>query len=72
MVDYLHGPVQHEAFFRKYASKKFMKGVCHLPLAIVNYRDPSDMLSASIILRSWAKKWHTVYLDESEGGIKDE
>lgn len=26
MVDYLHGPVVHEAFFRKYASKKFLKG----------------------------------------------
>nr|POE49341.1 g2/mitotic-specific cyclin-b [Quercus suber] len=25
MVDYLHGPVQHDAFFRKYASKKFLK-----------------------------------------------
>ena len=27
MVDYLHGPVQHDAFFRKYASKKFLKGM---------------------------------------------
>lgn len=26
MVDYLHAPVQHDAFFRKYASKKFLKG----------------------------------------------
>lgn len=26
MVDYLHGPVVHDAFFRKYASKKFLKG----------------------------------------------
>lgn len=25
MVDYLHQPVQHEAFFKKYASKKFLK-----------------------------------------------
>ncbi|KAL1306808.1 hypothetical protein AAFC00_005465 [Neodothiora populina] len=25
MVDYLYGPVQHDAFFRKYASKKFLK-----------------------------------------------
>ncbi|EMD00907.1 hypothetical protein BAUCODRAFT_118631 [Baudoinia panamericana UAMH 10762] len=25
MVDYLHSPVQHDAFFRKYASKKFLK-----------------------------------------------
>ncbi|MBE7179656.1 MAG: hypothetical protein INR71_00325 [Terriglobus roseus] len=28
MLDYLHGPVTHEAFFKKYASKKFMKGQC--------------------------------------------
>ena len=27
MVDYLYGPVQHDAFFRKYASKKFLKGM---------------------------------------------
>lgn len=26
MVDYLHAPVAHDAFFRKYASKKFLKG----------------------------------------------
>ncbi|KZF22323.1 G2/M-specific cyclin NimE [Xylona heveae TC161] len=25
MVDYLHGPVMHEAFFKKYASKRFLK-----------------------------------------------
>jgi G2/mitotic-specific cyclin 1/2 len=27
MVDYLHRPVCHEAFFKKYASKKFLKGM---------------------------------------------
>ncbi|KAG8533232.1 uncharacterized protein KY384_002015 [Bacidia gigantensis] len=27
MVDYLHKPVVHEAFFKKYASKKFLKAV---------------------------------------------
>lgn len=26
MIDYLSGPVLHEAFFKKYASKKFLKG----------------------------------------------
>lgn len=26
MVDYLRRPVSHEAFFKKYASKKFLKG----------------------------------------------
>jgi hypothetical protein len=27
MIDYLSGPVIHEAFFKKYASKKFLKGM---------------------------------------------
>lgn len=27
MVDYLARPVAHEAFFKKYASKKFLKGI---------------------------------------------
>lgn len=32
MVDYLHQPiVQHEAFFKKYASKKFLKGKSRYP-----------------------------------------
>lgn len=29
MIDYLHRPVSHEAFFKKYASKKFLKGKFH-------------------------------------------
>ena len=29
MIDYLSGPVLHEAFFKKYASKKFLKGKSH-------------------------------------------
>ncbi|KAJ4353290.1 G2/mitotic-specific cyclin [Didymosphaeria variabile] len=41
MIDYLSGPVLHEAFFKKYASKKFMK--------------------ASIVLRSWCKKYVAQY-----------
>ncbi|EME50067.1 hypothetical protein DOTSEDRAFT_68804 [Dothistroma septosporum NZE10] len=44
MVEYLYSPVMHEAFFRKYASKKFLK--------------------ASIVLRQWAKKWATTYLED--------
>lgn len=30
MIDYLARPVKHEAFFKKYASKKFMKGIVFL------------------------------------------
>lgn len=32
MIDYLHRPVSHEAFFKKYASKKFLKGMCRSSL----------------------------------------
>ncbi|KAJ6089723.1 hypothetical protein N7467_004939 [Penicillium canescens] len=46
MVDYLHRPVSHEAFFKKYASKKFLK--------------------ASILTRQWAKKYHHLYVDNTE------
>lgn len=34
MIDYLSGPVVHEAFFKKYASKKFLKGKGYYPLLI--------------------------------------
>jgi len=34
MVDYLAAPVAHDAFFRKYASKKFLKGKSRLSLYI--------------------------------------
>lgn len=38
MVDYLARPVCHEAFFKKYASKKFLKGMsCHQVLLIIQY-----------------------------------
>lgn len=30
MLDYLRRPVAHEAFFKKYASKKFLKGKANL------------------------------------------
>ena len=36
MVDYLRRPVAHEAFFKKYASKKFLKGKSsHLLLPLI-------------------------------------
>jgi len=64
MVDYLSGPVVHDAFFRKYASKKFLKGKL-----VVFYAYATDMLTchaASIVLRNWAKKWAPKYLDGAE------
>jgi len=40
MIDYLSGPVAHEAFFKKYASKKFLKG---------QYSPPSHSALANLI-----------------------
>lgn len=55
MVDYLARPICHEAFFKKYASKKFLKGKsnCHeqSSTALV-----LTCLPASILARAWAKK----------------
>jgi hypothetical protein len=36
MIDYLSSPVVHEAFFKKYASKKFLKGMSPLCLPLLH------------------------------------
>lgn len=46
MVDYLHGPVQHDAFFRKYASKKFLKGMFLEPIIISSLANILQPLSS--------------------------
>lgn len=55
MVDYLARPICHEAFFKKYASKKFLKGKssCHKQSSTVLVL---TCLPASILARAWAKK----------------
>ena len=45
MVDYLHGPVVHDAFFRKYASKKFLKGKPQRSIPSSSSRTNTDMNS---------------------------
>jgi len=52
MVDYLARPVTHEAFFKKYASKKFLKGKKFLSYQLAY----SYTIIASILTRQWAKK----------------
>ena len=59
MVDYLRKPVVHEAFFKKYASKKFLKGWSDT--------NPRKMITrlmsvASILTRQWAKRNWEMYL----------
>lgn len=70
MVDYLRRPVTHEAFFKKYASKKFLKGTSsslHTSLTL------ADEELASILTRQWAKKYHPMYLDNEDNvlGARD-
>lgn len=37
MVDYLARPVTHEAFFKKYASKRFLKGESYFTSVIISH-----------------------------------
>ena len=60
MVDYLAQPVVHEAFFKKYASKKFLKGMLKKRTFFLLLLTE---LLASILTRQWAKKYHPLYLD---------
>lgn len=53
MVDYLARPMCHEAFYKKYASKKFMKGIYSLLLLGLTL---ANGYTASLITRQWAKK----------------
>jgi hypothetical protein len=74
MVDYLHRPVSHEAFFKKYASKKFLKGKKLQPFSLSLPDNVLTTTSASILTRQWAKKYHHLYVDSSDQGtyVKDE
>jgi G2/mitotic-specific cyclin 1/2 len=57
MIDYLSSPVVHEAFFKKYASKKFLKGKSTLS----SLHDKTNQRAASIVLRRWAKEYVAEY-----------
>ena len=54
MVDYLARPVIHEAFYKKYASKKFLKGKD--PFPAIYYVSSFNKSTASLLTRQWAKK----------------
>jgi hypothetical protein len=54
LINYLEAPVAHEALFKKYASKKFLKG----KLIRVDPKGPKpDPDAASILARKWAKDY---------------
>lgn len=59
MVEYLHGPVKHDAFFKKYAHKKFMKGMFS---PVCNIVDMLLTLAASMVIRNWVKANHQKYI----------
>lgn len=64
MIDYLTAPVAHEALFKKYASKKFLKGnltLCDSLFILAN------LLSASIMARKWAKDYKNSV--NGDGGV---
>lgn len=69
MIDYLSGPVVHEAFFKKYASKKFMKGKSNTSTDMHKH---VLTFTASIVLRSWCKKYVANYGNVLQEGVKTE
>lgn len=54
MVDYLARPVIHEAFYKKYASKKFLKGTSIMSCSLVVIH--ANNSPASLLTRQWAKR----------------
>lgn len=59
MVDYLARPVTHEAFFKKYASKRFLKGKhCHPLRTVLLLRDPSFDPNKKMGQEIRGRPWH--------------
>jgi G2/mitotic-specific cyclin 2 len=56
MIDYLQAPVAHEALFKKYASKKFLKGKF---LSWTLNEKVANCDGASIMSRKWAKDYYS-------------
>lgn len=56
MVDYLARPVIHEAFFKKYANKKFLKGMLNIFTYAILSGFFTNLVLASILSRQWSKK----------------
>jgi G2/mitotic-specific cyclin 1/2 len=59
MLDYLHGPVIHDAFFKKYASKKFLKGKPFWYVFITILLT----CQASMVVRNWVKIHAAEYIN---------
>ena len=56
MLNYILKPIRHQSFFKKYASKKYLK-VCVLSIITLYSADVVPLLSApqaSIFVRDWA------------------
>lgn len=71
MVDYLAGPVAHEALFKKYASKRFLKGNSSVLFLSSATKYPlANMAPASIFTRQWAKKYCAVDPDPPLGNTR--
>jgi hypothetical protein len=61
MVDYLYGPVQHDAFFKKYASKKFLKGKLNNQQF---FGCTANIFAASMVVRAWVKQHGVTHLND--------
>ena len=66
MIDFLQAPVAHEALFKKYASKKFLKGKSTSPVL-----KPLLTVPASIMARKWAKDYTQSTHDDAGVAVGD-
>lgn len=55
MIDYLRAPVVHNAFYKKYAAKKFLKGMSLL--SDTTTINSANIPAASLHARAWSKKY---------------
>ena len=61
MVDYCRSPIKHESFYKKYTSKKYLKGEL-IPICTLCFLRFMRLLAA-LLVRQWAKRYHSTDID---------
>jgi hypothetical protein len=66
MLQYLTGPVKHDAFFKKYAHKKFMKGMHSGFQVFKTLFSLANLNAASMVVRQWVKHNGAAFMEVSD------
>ena len=61
LVDYCRSPIKHESFYKKYTSKKYLKGKSN-PISTLCFAMFMHLLAA-LLVRQWAKRYHSTDID---------